>query len=120
LKEYDNINYNDEEKALETELELDEDVFEPLDEEGLDNVHLENFEPKEELEYEGAEITVDFIPSDENSIFPFSKKGADRIPKRDNENHTRNTKFKIYSEKDVRYWIQQYKHNKNYQNVQNH
>jgi len=121
LKEYDNVDYNDEERDLKTELELDEHVFEPLDEEeGLNNDLFDNFEPKDELENENAQIKVNFIPNDESSITPFSKKGPDRITKLDNENHNTKYKFKVYSEKDVRYWIQQYKHCKNFKKVQNH
>ena len=121
MKEYDNVDYNDEEKDLKTELELDEHVFEPLDEEeGINNDLFDNFEPKDELENENAQIKVNFIPNDESSITPFSKKGPDSITKLDNEDHTTKYKFKVYSEKDVRYWIRHYKHYKNFKKVQNH
>jgi len=113
------VDYNDEEKDLKTE--LNEHVFKPLDEEeGLNNDLFDNFEPKDEIENENAQIKVSFIPNDESSITSFSKKGPDRITKLDNENHTTKYKFKVYSEKDVRYWIHQYKHCKNFKKVQNH
>ncbi len=107
MKEYNNVDYNDEEKDLKTELELDENVFEPLDEEEGLNIDLfNNFEPEYELENDNAQIKGNFIPNDENSITSFSTKEPNRITKQDNSNHTTNYKFKFYSEKDVRYWIQ--------------
>jgi len=42
LNEYGNSDYKYKTKDSKTELESGENIFEPLDEEGLDNVYLEN------------------------------------------------------------------------------
>jgi hypothetical protein len=122
LKDNNNSDYNDEIEVSENEFKMDENVFEPFDEEeeGIDNGLFENYEPFDELENKDSQIKVDFIPNDENSKMDSSKKRAVEITSLDNENYTLNTKFKIYSEKDVRYWIQQYKHCKSFKKVQNH
>ncbi|MFX0083143.1 MAG: zinc-ribbon domain-containing protein [Candidatus Hodarchaeota archaeon] len=121
MKEYDNIDNNDEEKVLKTEIELDETDYKPLDEEeGLVNDFYVNYELKDELENENTEIVIDFIPNDEKNFIHSLKKEVGITKKLDNEKHTLNSKFKNYSEKDVRYWIQQYNQYKSMERVRNH
>ena len=121
MKENNTIDYDDKERDLKTELDLDDNAFEPLDEEeGFNDELFENYEPKDELENGEAEIKVNFIPNDENSTISFSKKRSNGITKLDNENNSLKSEFKIYSEKDARYWIQQYKQYKSMERVRNH
>ncbi|HUW90795.1 MAG TPA: hypothetical protein VMV43_09775 [Candidatus Nanopelagicaceae bacterium] len=121
MKECDNKEYSDEKKVLKTELELDENEFKPLDEvEGLYDNLIENFEPKDELENEDPQIKIDFIPYDINSLETFSKRGNDEFTKLEIDYHPNNYKYKFYSEKDVRSWMQQYKNYKYFKKVQNH
>ena len=121
MKEFDYIEYKDEEKVIKIDLELDENVFEPLVEnEELNNDLFEKYEPKDESEKEDPQIKVNFIPYVKNSLITFPKKGNDEVTKLDNEYHTTNYNPKFYSEKDVRYWIQQYKYYNNFKKLQNH
>ncbi|MFW9897455.1 MAG: hypothetical protein ACFFD7_16745 [Candidatus Thorarchaeota archaeon] len=99
MKDYDYMDYKNEDNHLTSKNKSDENFFEPYDEKELDDGSFQQFEVKNESEDDEQRLEINFIPRDEKDV---------------------NHRFRKYSAKDVKYWIQLYKKYKSFSKVRNH